>query len=91
MTPSPLLPALLDPSDRPALRAGDHALTQADLAAVAAALGPRLAGARRVAVHAAPGIHTAVAVTAAVLAGVPAVPLNPKLGERELGHVLADA
>ena len=27
----------------------------------------------------------------ALLAGVPAVPFNPKLGERELAHVLADA
>jgi malonyl-CoA/methylmalonyl-CoA synthetase len=88
---TPLLPALLDPSDRPALQAGEHALTHAELAAVAAALAGRIAGARRVAVHAAPRIHTAVAVTAALLAGVPAVPLNPRLGERELGHVLGDA
>jgi malonyl-CoA/methylmalonyl-CoA synthetase len=88
---TPLLPTLLDPPDRPALRAGNHALTHAELASVATALAARIAGARRVAVHAVPGLHTAVAVAAAVLAGVPAVPLNPRLGERELGHVLADA
>ncbi len=86
-----LLPTLHDPSDRPALRAGEHALSHAELAAVATALAGRIAGARRVAVHAVPGVHAAVAVAAAVLAGVPAVPLNPKLGERELGHVLGDA
>ena len=88
---TPLLPTLHDPSDRPALRAGEHALSHAELAAVATALAGRIAGARRVAVHAVPGVHAAVAVAAAVLAGVPAVPLNPKLGERELGHVLGDA
>ena len=43
------------------------------------------------AVHATPTIHTAVGVVAALLAGVPAVPLNPKLGERELAHELTDA
>jgi malonyl-CoA/methylmalonyl-CoA synthetase len=31
-----------------------------------------------------------VGVTAALLAGVAAVPVNPKLGERELGHVVGD-
>ena len=30
-------------------------------------------------------------VVAALLAGVPAVPLNPKTGERELAHILADS
>lgn len=88
-----LLPTLLDPSDRPALRAGDVALTHSELAAVAAALAERVrgSGAHRVAVHAVPGIHTAVGVASAVLAGVPAVPLNPKLGQRELAHVLSDS
>jgi malonyl-CoA/methylmalonyl-CoA synthetase len=86
-----LLPALLDPTDRPALRWGDHELSYARLAAAASALAARMAGARRVAVHAAPGPHTAVAVAAALLAGAAAVPLNPKLGERERAHVLADS
>ena len=43
------------------------------------------------AVHATPGVHTAVGVVAALLAGVPAVPVNPKLGVRELDHVVGDA
>lgn len=88
---SPLLPALLDPPDRLALRAGEHSLTYPELAAAAAALAMRIHGADRIAVHAVPGIHAAVAVTAALLAGVTAVPLNPKLGERELAHVLDSA
>jgi malonyl-CoA/methylmalonyl-CoA synthetase len=44
-----------------------------------------------VAVHATPTIHTAVGVVAALLAGVPVVPLNPRLGEREVAHELTDA
>jgi malonyl-CoA/methylmalonyl-CoA synthetase len=89
--PEPLLPALLDPPDRVALRFGDTALTYAELAGAAAALGPRIAGHTRVAVHGTPSIHTAVGIVAALLAGVPVVPLNPKLGERERAHVLADS
>ena len=88
---TPLLPALLDPSDRPALRFGDDRLSYAELAGVAAALAESIAGRTRVAVHATPTLHTAVGVTAALLAGVPVVPVNPKLGQRELGHVLGDA
>jgi malonyl-CoA/methylmalonyl-CoA synthetase len=87
---NPLFPALLDPDDRPALRFGDDALTYRQLAGVAGALAGSLAGCKRVAVHATPTIHTAVGVTAALLAGVAAVPVNPKLGERELGHVVGD-
>lgn len=86
-----LLPALLDPPDRVALRFGDTELTYAQLASAAGALAGELRGRGRVAVHATPGIHTAVGVTAALLAGVTAVPLNPKLGEREREHVLSDS
>ena len=86
-----LLPALLDPSDRPALRFGDDQLSYRELAAAAAALAESVAGRTRVAVHATASIHTAVGVTAALLAGVPVVPVNPKLGQRELGHVVEDA
>jgi malonyl-CoA/methylmalonyl-CoA synthetase len=91
----PLLPALLDPPDRVALRFGppDAAveLTYRQLAGAAGALVPEIAGRTRVAVHATPTIHTAVGIVAALLAGVPAVPLNPRLGERELEHELGDA
>ena len=84
------------PSDQVALRFGPPGdtveLTYRELAGAAgrarAAASP---GARRVAVHADADVHTAVGVVAGLLAGVPVVPLNPKLGERELAHVLADA
>ncbi|MFI8927991.1 acyl-CoA synthetase [Streptomyces sp. NPDC053474] len=93
MEPEPLIPALTAPGDAPALRFGDRALSYAGLGAAAGALADRLvdAGAARVAVWATPSLETAVGVVAALLAGVPAVPLNPKSGEKELGHIVGDS
>ncbi|KAB2972570.1 acyl-CoA synthetase [Streptomyces sp. SS1-1] len=89
---SSLFPALVDaPAGRPALRFGDRALTYGELGAVAGALAARIGGADRVAVWATPALETAVAVVAALEAGVAAVPLNPRSGERELGHILSDS
>ncbi|GGZ73962.1 acyl-CoA synthetase [Streptomyces echinoruber] len=89
---SSLFPALTDgPPDRAALRFGDRSLTYGELAAAAGALAGRLGGTERVAVWAAPEPETAVAVVAALEAGVAAVPLNPKAGEKELRHILADS
>ncbi|GGN56424.1 acyl-CoA synthetase [Streptomyces albiflavescens] len=88
-----LFPALVGGSvaERSALRFGDRSLTYAQLAASAGELAGRLGGAGRVAVWATPTLETAVGVVAALLAGVPAVPLNPKSGEGELGHILRDS
>ncbi len=88
--PAPLFPTLADGSAKEALRFGDHVLSHADLAAVAGNLARELPRGR-IAVWATPTVHTSVAVVAALLAGVPAVPLNPKIGERELAHILADS
>ncbi|MFB7862312.1 acyl-CoA synthetase [Streptomyces sp. NPDC056069] len=88
---SALFPALAAPSDRPALRFGADTLTYEELARAAGALAPRLLSAGRVAVWATPTAETAVGVVAALLAGVPAVPLNPRIGERELAHILGDS
>ncbi|MEV5428984.1 acyl-CoA synthetase [Streptomyces sp. NPDC052701] len=102
---SSFFPALTDgPADRPALRFGERALTYGELAAAAGATAGRLRdatgvppagaepGARgRVAVWATPTMETAVAVVAALLAGVAAVPLNPRSGEKELAHILSDS
>ncbi|MGW6600786.1 acyl-CoA synthetase [Streptomyces sp. NPDC055036] len=88
---SPLFPALAARSDRPALRFGDHALTYAELADAAGSLAARIAGERRIAVWATPTLGTAVGVVGALLAGVPAVPVNPRSGERELAHIVADS
>ncbi|MDH6519271.1 malonyl-CoA/methylmalonyl-CoA synthetase [Streptomyces sp. SAI-135] len=87
-----LFPALRGiAADRPALRFGDRSLTYAQLAAAAGGLATRLARYDRVAVWATPELETAVAVVAALEAGVAAVPLNPKSGEKELGHILNDS
>ncbi|MPY64621.1 acyl-CoA synthetase [Streptomyces spongiae] len=93
---SSLFPALTDspaasPAERPALRFGERSLTYTELAAAAGALAGRIQGAGRVAVWATPTLETAVAVVAALLAGVPAVPLNPKSGDGELGHIIRDS
>ncbi|WP_351236158.1 acyl-CoA synthetase [Streptomyces sp. NPDC002133] len=91
---SALFPALTtgdEGSGRPALRFGDRALAYGELAAAAGSLAGRLPEAGRVAVWATPSLETAVGVVAALLAGVPAVPLNPKTGERELAHIVGDS
>lgn len=61
------------------------------MARLAGALARELPLGRPVAVWATPSLETGVAVVAALLAGVPAVPLNPKAGARELAHILADS
>ncbi|MFF8099333.1 acyl-CoA synthetase [Streptomyces sp. NPDC016640] len=89
---SSLFPALTDgPAGRPALRFGERSLTYGELAAAAGAVAGELARVRRVAMWATPTMETAVAVTAALLAGVTVVPLNPRSGEKELGHILSDS
>ncbi|WP_416965524.1 acyl-CoA synthetase [Streptomyces sp. Agncl-13] len=90
---STLFPALTNPGEQLALRFGDRSLTYAELGAAADALAVRCPrpGTGRVAVWATPTLETAVAVIAVLRAGVAAVPLNPKSGEKELGHILSDS
>ena len=90
-TAGALFPALADAGDREAIRFGERALTYRGLRGVAAALAARLGGATRVAVWAVPELETCAAVVGALAAGVPIVPVNPKSGERELGHIAADS
>ncbi|MDQ0796552.1 acyl-CoA synthetase [Streptomyces sp. B1I3] len=90
-----LLPALHGPSGRPdsapAVRFGAHSLSYAQLAEASEALAAEIAGAGRVAVWATSTPQTVIAVVAALRSGVPAVPLNPRTGERELAHIVADS
>ncbi|MFF9566337.1 acyl-CoA synthetase [Streptomyces sp. NPDC014685] len=88
---TPLLSVPSDGSTREAVRFGEHAMTYDQLAAASTALAGRLADAGRVAVWATSTPATVVAVVAALRAGVPAVPLNPKTGTRELAHIVADS
>ncbi len=86
-----LLPPLHQPTDAEAVRFGQRSVTYWELGVVTAALARRLSDARRVAIWAQPKLETCVAIVAALAAGVPAVPVNPKLGTRELQHVISDA
>src|SRR4051795_4364683 len=87
----PLLGPVHELGDRPAVRVGDRALTYGELREAAAAVARRLQGAQRAAVWAESSLETCVAVFGALAAGVPLVPLNPKLGESELRHILEDS
>ncbi|MFB8018489.1 acyl-CoA synthetase [Streptomyces rubiginosohelvolus] len=90
-----LLPALQSPTgpaaSREAVRFGALSLTYGELAAASTALAARIADAGRVAVWATLTPETVISVVAALRAGVPAVPLNPRTGERELAHILGDS
>jgi malonyl-CoA/methylmalonyl-CoA synthetase len=86
-----LLRALSEPSDREAIRFGERALDYRRLRGVTAHLARRLEGVSRVAIWAEPTLETCAAVVGALAAGVPIVPINPKSGERELGHIVSDS
>jgi malonyl-CoA/methylmalonyl-CoA synthetase len=86
-----LFPVLDTPTDDPALAFPDGAVTHRELAARAGALAGSVSGMSRVAVWATPSLTTAVGIVGALRAGVPAVPVNPRSGPRELAHLVADA
>ncbi|MGW8376656.1 acyl-CoA synthetase [Streptomyces sp. ODS28] len=86
-----LFPALHAQSSKTALHFGDRALSYRQLAAAASEVASRIDQTGRVAVWATAELETAVAVVGALLAGVPAVPVNPKSGERELAHLVGDS
>ncbi|MCE0763403.1 AMP-binding protein [Pseudonocardia kujensis] len=86
-----LFPALADPTDGPALQFPDGTVTYRELAALASDLGARVVGRSRIAVWATPTLAAATGITAGLLAGVPVVPVNPKAGERELAHIVANS
>jgi malonyl-CoA/methylmalonyl-CoA synthetase len=86
-----LFPSLSDPDDRLALRFGERALGYRQLRDAALDVAEQVTGAGRVGVWAVSAPETCVAVVGALLAGVPVVPINPKAGERELGHILEDS
>src|SRR5690242_10289243 len=85
------LAALDAPADGPVVTMPEGSLSGRELRAAAGAVAHELAGAERVAVWATSELATVVGVLGALVAGVPFVPLNPKLGTQELAHVLGDA
>ncbi|GAA3851787.1 AMP-binding protein [Streptomyces sedi] len=86
-----LFPALDVAPAKPALHFGDQILDYPALRSAALTLAETLRDQSRVAVWATPTPGTAVAVVAALSAGVPVVPLNPRSGARELAHVVGDS
>lgn len=74
-----------------AITVGGDALSREQLRHAAGAVAANLPGRGPVAVHATPTMDTVVAVTAALLAGVPVVPIAPDSGTAELRHILVDA
>ncbi|MDQ3036454.1 MAG: AMP-binding protein [Myxococcota bacterium] len=84
------------PSSELALRVGERALSWGELASACAhhVETLELRGASpgdRVAVWTQPALETLVALVAHAAAGYVSVPIDPKLGAKELGHVLSDA
>lgn len=87
----PLFPRLAEPDGAESVRVAGAALTYRELAAAAAALASSLRGVERVALVAEPSLATCVGVVGALAAGAAVVPINPKAGERELAHIVADS
>lgn len=80
-----------DPPDRIAISFPDRSLSYVELREAAARVAKAVDGLGRVAVLAEPRIETCVAVIGALIAGVPVIPVNPRSGDRELRHIVADA
>ncbi|GAA4969617.1 AMP-binding protein [Actinoplanes utahensis] len=88
----PLLASLHDPADLAgAVVTPDGTLSRHELLGLAGGMAGQIAGAPIVAVEAVPGLPTIVAVTGALLAGVPIVPIPPDAGDLERDHILRDS
>jgi malonyl-CoA/methylmalonyl-CoA synthetase len=86
----PLLPALEQPTEAPAIAFADGALSYAGLAAAAAELCARLPERGPLALWATPSVATVIGLVAGLAAGFEVVPINPRSGARELDHILAE-
>jgi malonyl-CoA/methylmalonyl-CoA synthetase len=91
-----LFPRLEAPGDELALKVGAEHVTSLQLAQASAALRSRITHAgfppgARIAVWTQGSLETAIALVAGAAAGFELVPLDPKLGTLELGHIVKDA
>jgi malonyl-CoA/methylmalonyl-CoA synthetase len=87
----PLLGPLYLLDREPALRFPDQALSYRELREAAGAVAAQVSGAQRVGVWAESTVETCIAIVGGLAAGATVVPVNPKLGEAELRHVLDDS
>lgn len=83
--------AAIRDSDTSAVTIGGETLSREALLGAATAAAARVQGARVVAVLAEPSARTIVAVTGALLAGIPVVPVPPDAGPAEVAHILRDS
>ncbi len=83
-----LLPAVLGGGGGEALAVAGASMSYGRLRAAASAVAAGLSPGEHVAVWAEPSLETCVAVVGALLGGAVAVPVNPRIGSRELEHVL---
>ena len=74
-----------------AVRIDGATLSRSDLVGAATSVAERVAGAHRVAVLATPTATTVLAVTGALIAGVPIVPVPGDVGAAERRHILTDS
>ncbi len=86
-----LLPPLHECDREPALQVGKTALSYGQLRGAAGAVARKASGTERVGVWADSTLETCVAIVGALAAGAVVVPVNPKLGDAELRHVLEDS
>ncbi len=86
-----LLPGLRASDLSGAVSFGDRSLSYAELRGAASAVATRVEGRARVAVWARPSLEACVGVLGVLTRGAAAVPLNPKLGSKELEHVVSDS
>ncbi|MEV6635027.1 acyl-CoA synthetase [Actinoplanes sp. NPDC051470] len=87
----PLLTSLYGPDRAAAVTAPDATLSGHELLERASGVAAAIAGQKIVAVDATPTAATVVAITGALLAGVPVVPIPPDAGHVERAHLLADS
>lgn len=85
-----LFPTVAAGSDRVAVNFPNGSLTYTQLRDAAANVATVAASVERIAVFAEAKLETVVAVLGALIAGTPFVPVNPKAGQRELQHEIAD-
>lgn len=86
-----IFPELNDRLSEKVVRFGERSLRFPELFSASALLASRIREFERVAIFASPSLETCIGVMGALMAGVPAVPLNPGTGTRELAHILEDS
>lgn len=93
---STIFPRLLAPDDTVALRVGERSISYRALAGACAAHAARMAKlgvspGDRVAIYTDATLETMVTLAASAACGLVTVPIDPKLGPRELQHIARDA